>query len=499
MNVPGIDISPKTSRPKDKTVVLACVCFFLLLCTGLSIPFGSSGDMDYHMASIWCANGERDGLCKDIEIGPEVPAAQFRNSASAEVPFMFQMCDSRNIDYWPYCEFDDKHPETQRLRMAPPQNMSLYYRIVNVFVDEQIQLSVLKIRLFNTFIASIVLFALLSLTTSRIRFAAVTGLSFSILPFGIQHFSGVTTRGWAILGVMTSWAFLGSYLLTTRDSPRLRRLQLTAFLFTVFLVLSTRLDALLMVALTSTFVMLSIQISIHGLSARSGLKLGASFIALGVISQFLPILKDHANLQIPEIYGNSQYLLFQILHIPEFIADWWTYQLGQNGSGPGIVGLIGVCLFAINIAFALQKSDVHQRVFFLAFSTVVFVLLMKTSSVAKSIVPLTGFYTLGMAVPWLGITLIISKNNLQFMSSIGNRRTAIALLTFSHGIYFYSLLEFYTRQGKNLAYFETISLNDAWWWDVGIGPNTVFLVGAILFPLFLNSMWRTIPLDFPEK
>ncbi len=451
------------------------------------------------MASIWCANGERDGLCKDIEIGPEDPAAQFRNSASAEVPFMFQMCDSRNIDYWPYCEFDDEHPETQRLRVAPPQHMSLYYRIVNVFVDEQIQLSVLKIRIFNAFIASIVLFALLTLTTIRVRFAAVTGLSFSILPFGIQHFSGVTTRGWAILGVMTSWAFLASYLLTSGNSLRLRRLQLTAFLFTVFLVLSTRLDALLMVAITSTFVILSIQVSKHGLSARSGLKSGSILFFLGVISQFLPIIKDHSNLRIPEIYGQSQYLLFQILHIPEFVADWWAYHLGQNGSGPGIIGLIGVCLFAINIAFALQKSDRQQRVLFLAFSTLVFVLLMKTSSVAGSIVPLSGFYTLGMAVPWLGMTLLVSRNNLQFMSSIGNRRTSTALLSFSHAIFFYSLLEFYTRRGKNLAYFETVSLNDIWWWDIGIGPNTVFLVGTILFPLFLTLVWRSIPLDFPEK
>ena len=91
------------------------------------------------MASIWCAHGEKDGLCADID----------RIDNTAEVPFMFQMCDSRNIDFWPYCEFETVHPETQRLRMASLSNLSAYYRIVHILVDEQIQTSVAKIRLAN--------------------------------------------------------------------------------------------------------------------------------------------------------------------------------------------------------------------------------------------------------------------------------------------------------------------------------------------------------------
>jgi hypothetical protein len=499
--VDNLDINDHLATPPkiSRALIAACVSFFLLLSTWLFIPYGGSGDMDFHLASIWCAHGEREDLCEKIEINPEDSSSQFRNNASAVVPFMFQICDSRNIDYWPYCDFEDSHPETQRLRMASPQHLSLYYRIVHVFVDEHIQLSVLKIRLFNISIASLVLFALLLLTTSRMKFAALVGLSFSVIPYGLQHFSGVTTRGWAILGVMTSWSFLGSYLTTPRENTGIRRLQIIAYLFSVFLALSTRLDALLMVLITSLFVILSTQSIKQKFSIGRGLKLGGALISLGVVSQFLPIIKNHANFRIPELYGNSQYLFFQILHIPEFAADWWTYHIGQNGSGPGIVGLIGVCLFTINIAFALQKSDIHQRLLFISFTATVFLLLAKTSSVAGSIVPLSGFYTLGMAVPWLGLTIVNSQNNFQFMSSIGNQRTAIALLTFSQAVYFYTLLEFYTRRGKNLGYFETLSLDDVWWWNIGIGPNVVFLIEALLFPLFLITLWRTIPLNFPKK
>jgi hypothetical protein len=220
---------------------------------------------------------------------------------------------------------------------------------------------------------------------------------------------------------------------------------------------------------------------------------------LASVAQYLPIIKKYANFDIPSGYGTAQYVLFQVVHIPESMADWWNYQIGQNGSGPGVVGLIGVVLFLINLAFALQQSDLRQRVVVTSFTFIIFFLLMKSSSVAVSLVPLTGFYTLGLAVPWLGIAIANSNSTLQFMTTTGNRRTAIVFLSFSHAVFFYNLLEFYTRQGKNLGYFESISLNDVWWWNIALGPNAVFIAGAILFPVFLTTMWRTIPLEFPEK
>jgi hypothetical protein len=474
---------------------LAAFSFVLLLSTWLAIPFGASGDMDYHLTSIWCAWGERPGLCDNIQTLPEDPNARFSNHVSAEVPFMFQICDSRNIDYWPYCEFEANHPETQRLRMAPSEHMSFYYRIMNLFASDNIQLSVLMIRIVNIFISAIMLYLLLTLTKGRLKFSAISGFTFSMIPYGIQHFSGVTTRSWAIIGVMTSWAFLSSFLTTPKSETQLRRLRLFAYLFAVFLALSTRLDALLMVAISSIFVLILHLTSDKSLTSKQIIAGISTFVVLGFASQFLPVVKQYANFVIPESYGTAQYILFQILHIPEFVADWWNYQIGQSGSGPGIIGIIGIILFAINIAFALQKASARQSLIFIFFSLIVFLLLAKTSSVGRTMVPLSGFYTLGLAVPWLGICILNSKNRFQFMSTTGNRCTAFILLTFSHAAYFYSLLEFYTRRGQRIGWFESISLNDVWWWNLGIGPNFVFLFGAIMFPVFLVTTWRSIPAE----
>jgi hypothetical protein len=478
-----------TTKQNVNAKYLACVSFFALLCAWLFIPFGATGDMDYHLASIWCAHGEKNGLCANIN----------KDNNTASVPFMFQICDERDIYFWPYCEIQATQPDTQRLRLAPPEKLSLYYRIVHPLVDQQIQLSVAKIRLMNSLIATLVLFALLSVTTTRIKFAAVVGFSFSIIPFGIQHFSGVTTRGWALLSVMTSWAFLASYLQTPKSEVRLRLLQLTVYSLTFLLALFSRIDALVMVLITSLVVAISFLIRNNPISKKRFLigVFGATLLALS--AQFLPRIKNHANFTIPEGFGVLQYLLFQLVHTPEYMADWWHYQIGQDGSGPGIIGLIGVLLFALNTAFALQKSDFHQRFLFISFGLIVFALLAKSSSSVGAIVPLSAFYTLGIAVPWLGITIANSQGKEQFMSTSGNRKAAITLLSFSHALFFFNLIEFYTNRGVNVTYFESISLNNGWWWDIWIQPNTVFLAGAFLFPLFMLSLWRTISKDFPEK
>lgn len=450
------------------------------------------------MASIWCAWGEKPNICENIEVTKQDPTAQFRNNATAEVPFMFQLCDSRNIDFWPYCEVETTHPPTQRLRMASPEHMSLYYKIARIFIGKGISQSVLRIRMMNSLIASAVLFLLLSITTRRIAFASLVGFTFTLIPNGVQLLSGVTTRSWAVLGVMTSWAFFASYLSTDKSRQTLRVSQLVATVFTFLLALSARLDAAAMVAIT-----LAVVYAAHLLKNRvlTVQEITVSLLAvsgLWLVLHRIPKLYEFVSIYVPSNYGARQYLLFQIVHLPEFVADWWGYRIGQQGNGPGIVGLIGVVLFFINLACALVKSSKQQRFITTGFAVIICALLFKSTAWTGSIVPLTGIYTLGMALPWLGLTVQHSSQSVQFMSSHGNRKVSIIFLSFAHMITFYSLIEFYTMQGKDFGYFETLTLNGTWWWNMPIGPNFVFLAGAILFPTFLTFAWKSIDLQLPQ-
>jgi hypothetical protein len=476
---------------KNRRKVFAALALFLtLVCYSISSPIGSGPDTDYHLANIWCGWGETQGLCENQGRVNGVP--------SAEVPFMFQMCDERTIESFPACEFETEHPQSQFLRTQSGPDQNLYYKIMRVFASENPISGVIQIRILNSLITSLILFLILTLTTRRLRFAGLAAFTFTAIPNVLQYATSVNPRGWSILSVSTSWIFLYSYLESLDDSPRLRRGRLVTFLFVAFLAFATRIDASLMVVITSMLVYLSCRFRPERPRLRTSLAGLALIVLLYFSLQLFPRISAILSSGIPEGYGKWQYSIFQIVHIPEFVADWWSYRVGQSGNGPGIVGIVGLLLFATNLVFAIQKSDIKQRIIFSINSFIIFGMLTKSTIALGGIIPAPGIYSLGLAAPLLGITIATSKSNIQFMSSFGNRKTAIALLGFAHAISFYSWMEFYTRRGKDLGFYQQLSLNDTWWWDTWISPNFVFLLGALMFPVFLTYAWRSTPMELQE-
>ena len=125
------------SRPMATSILLLLV----LLCWALSSSIGSGGDTDNHLSSIWCAWGEKANVCEDL--------SETATGYSATVPFMFQMCDGRPIDFSPACEFTKDHAPKQTLRTSAPAYQNLYYKFMRIFVTENVQASVLIMRIFN--------------------------------------------------------------------------------------------------------------------------------------------------------------------------------------------------------------------------------------------------------------------------------------------------------------------------------------------------------------
>ena len=477
-------------KQSRRRVGAAFALFLTLVCYSFSSPIGAGHDVDFHIASIWCGWGETPGKCENRGL--------IEGVASAEVPFMFFMCNGRPIDSFPQCDFEAEQPETQFLRTQSGPDQNLYYKIMRVFATDNPTTGVLQIRIFNSLIASLVLFLILKLPANRLKYAGLAAFSFTMIPNSLLYLSSVNPRSWSILSVSTSWIFLYNYLESRNENVRIRMGRLANFVFVAFLSFATRIDSSIMVVVTCLLVYLVCRLEPKHIGLKS------SFVGLSIITftfivlQFFPRILSLFSIAIPQGYGYSQYLVFQIVHIPEFVADWWGYSVGQSGSGPGIVGIIGLLLFAINLAFALQNSDIKQRVVFTTSTLIVFVMLTKSTIAIGGIIPAPGAYTLGMAAPWLGISIITSKLGHQFMSSIGNRKVAISLLSFSHIVSFHSLMEFYTKRGKELGFFENLSLNGIWWWDIWISPNFVFFVGSLSFSVFLAFAWSTIPLELEE-
>ena len=467
--------------------------FLSLVCYSVSAPIGAGFDMDFHLANIWCGWGESQDLCDRSKFKDGEPLA--------EVPFMFQMCNARPIEMSPTCELEESKPKTQILRTQSGVDQNLYYKIMRVFASNDPVNSVIAMRITNSLITSLVMFMILSLASIRLKFAGLTAFTFTSVPSILLNTTNTSSRSWAVLSVATSWIFLYNFLQTPKDDRRLRQLNLLAFSAVAFLAFATRIDASIMVIMSAVLTLITFFPNRKISSPKPVLIVGflglVSFLILQQAPQYQRILSLFT-IGLPESYGAVQFLVFQVIHNPEFIADWWGYRIGQSGSGPGIVGIIGLSLFVINIVFALQKSDNKQRVVFLSSTIAIFVMFTKSTIALNSLIPAAGVYTLGFAAPWIGLTILSSKTDSHFMSSVGNRRTALSLIGFANSIVFYSWMEFFTRRGKNIGFYEKLSLNGDWWWNSWLGPDVVFLAGAVLFPVFLVLAWRTIPINLPE-
>jgi hypothetical protein len=478
-------------RQTKSSLIVSILFLITLAAWSVSSPIGSGNDTDYHLGSIWCARGEVKGLCESIDM-----AAQ--PEPTAVVPFMFQMCDGRDIYLWPECEVFSEKPETQEIRIALSSKQSVYYWTTHIFSSTNVYQSVILIRLFNAIIASLVFFAMIALSSGRLRKSVVISWTLTLIPNGIQLLIGVSPRSWAVLGIMSSWVFLQAFL--TEDGPnrRKRLWQMACFIGSVALTASARFDALLYAIFISTVVLGAHLIHFHKISFKRAAQLVGIFIAVLITIKLVPRLNSIFSFGVPEPFNSTQYFVFQLVHIPEFVADWWGYRIGQQGNGPGIIGLSGTILFAVYMYAALRGLNRKQLFVTIAISLFICLALFRATTAVLSIVPLSGVYTFGLSAPLIGLTLMFSQSNDKQIFEKGLAVTTIVMVSIMHALTFYHWIEFFTQRGVNTGFYYKFSLNGTWWWDTWVSPNFVFLGGAALFPIFLTYAWRTSSLELPE-
>ena len=236
-----MDSDKKVSTTRN-TAIAILAFFVCLTCWSFGSSIGSGGDIDAHISSIWCAWGEQPGMC------------QGDTGSIATVPYMFQMCDGRPIDSFPVCDVVKSSANMQELRIMGPSHRSIYYKFMRLFASTNPNQSILIMRMVNSFIASLLLFGLLRFTTGRTRIASVSALTFTLIPIAIWRIPSVNPQSWAILGVMTSWAFLHGFIHAPR-SDRNKKLLFAFFIFSALLPATSRVDATTYIVFTSVVVL----------------------------------------------------------------------------------------------------------------------------------------------------------------------------------------------------------------------------------------------------
>ena len=162
--------------------VLAPLALLIALVSwAFASPIGASPDDDYHLPSIWCGQGIREGLCEpgDSEAARTVPAALTKASAC----FAFNPAQSAA------CALPDSSVMVSTTRGNfvgdyPP----VFYSTMSIFAGPDIGLSTLLMRAFNALLFVGISVALFFLLPTHRRSSLAVGAAISLVPLGCSSF-----------------------------------------------------------------------------------------------------------------------------------------------------------------------------------------------------------------------------------------------------------------------------------------------------------------------
>jgi len=193
------------------------LAFVALLAWSLSSPVGSSPDDDFHLPSIWCGAGERAGLCEAVDDSTDrlIPTAIVNAPCFAFHPDIDASC-------W--------DPTTSGLTTVTRANADglyppVFYAVMSVFASDDVQRSVIVMRIVNAAFAVALLTGAFIALPRRIRPALIVSVLATSVPLGMFIYASTNPSSWALLSAALLWPTLYA---STQTSGR-RRVLLAGF------------------------------------------------------------------------------------------------------------------------------------------------------------------------------------------------------------------------------------------------------------------------------
>lgn len=199
------------SLRQSRTAGVVTVSVLALLSFGawsLSSAPGSDPDADYHLTSIWCTDIHGSDLCAMEERARQkmVPSAipesrcyaQFPNESAACQPLMTTA--------------DGRETMTNRLNSVQMLYPTGFFQAHSVLASENIETSVIAMRMVNATLFVGLNVALWLLIPGRLRQPLVFAWFATMVPMAMFIIPSTNPSSWAIIGVGSAWVALLGYL-----------------------------------------------------------------------------------------------------------------------------------------------------------------------------------------------------------------------------------------------------------------------------------------------
>lgn len=205
----GRTVDTSTRRHVVQVLIVALLGFFALVGWSFASPIGASPDDNFHQVSIWCAPGERPGLCESTDNPDERSVLSVL--ANSSMCYAFQPEHNGNCE--PALSGMSTTGHGNFIGMYPP----VYYAVMSIFSTADVQTSVLTMRVFNSLLAVSLVSSIYLLVGRRLRAPMLWSILLTAVPMGTFLIASVNPNGWAILSAATMWvAMVGFFRAPTR-------------------------------------------------------------------------------------------------------------------------------------------------------------------------------------------------------------------------------------------------------------------------------------------
>lgn len=458
--------------------VVPVLLFISLAAWAFASPVGASPDDNFHLASIWCGSGEREGICEPSgdPATRMVPAPLLEATCYAFAPSESAACwtaDQPGMGEATWMNANGLYPP-------------LFYWTMSLFVGPDVQVSVLLMRLANALLAVGLLSATFFALPRRLRPALVISAVVAAVPLGQFVIASTNPSSWAYIAASMIWITLYATTLTTG-----KRRAVLAGLAVVATVIGAgaRADASVF-ALFAIF--LALLLGLRRGSFNRWTIVTAGVIACIAITFYLSSgqsgsLSSGLPSDAPALTRAQQ--LANLFGVPIL----WFGAFGASGLGwldtvmPAAVSVLGLSAAAGAIFIGIRRPSWQRGVAvllaFAALWAVPFVMLSQSHAVVGEIVQ--SRYILPLIIILLGVATA-GVDAVRDWS--GTRSAVIALiLAFTTALSLHDNIRRYTF-GADANAIDP-GANAEWWWRDVPSPGTVWIVGSVAFAAALGLLW----------
>ena len=480
------DIWRKLRHSRSAGVVTVALLAFLSFgAWSLSSAPGSTPDDDYHLSSIWCTDIGGADLCfmEERKRQKMVPSALPESRCYAQFPNESAACQPLMTTA------DGRETMTNRLNSVQQLYPTGFYQFFSVFAGENIETSVIAMRLVNAALFIGLNVALWLLVPTRLKQPLLFAWFGTMVPLAMFLIPSTNPSAWAIIGVGSAWVALLGYLEHTGWQRWMLGGMFVAF---AGIAAAARTDATLFAIASSGVALLATDAPFRQLLRRlwipaAGVILAGSVLffqrgALGALSSgFRSGSSD----------GFDWGLLWNnIIETPGLwlgvVGGWPWGSLGWLDTPmPQIVALASLGVFVALIGVGLAGASLRIRLVTVLMFIMVWTIPLYLLQISGFFVG-AGFqsrYIMPLIVVLLGIMLLRPAGHPGLFS----QKTPLVMITIAlslaNSVALHQNIRRYVT-GLDEPGFNLNAGGEWWWWSLSgspITPMSVWLVGTVAF------------------